>query len=209
MIIVFDFDKTLINEDSLFGYYKQVYGQTPMFIIKRYILFLFAVLYKIKLINNTQLKRVGVGFFLKGKSVKEIMYHANEYAKKLRLNEIHNEYFLKHLNNDDQCFVVSAGLHEYISRLYASKFVLASKLAYRDGIVCGLESNLYGKNKVIELKKLGYNEVDILYTDSFADKPLMAIAKKVCVVKRGEIIYQFVKKGLFINNLIYLISYAL
>ena len=147
-----------------------------------------------KLINNTQLKRIGVSLFLKGKSIEEIMNHANEYAKKLQLNEIHNECYLKYHNSNHQCLIVSAGLHEYIARLFSSELVIASKLAYRDGNVCGLKTNLYGKHKVMELKKLGYNEVDILYTDSFADKPLMAIAKKVYIVKRGQIVSQFVSK---------------
>jgi phosphoserine phosphatase len=192
-MIVFDFDKTLINKDSLFGFYKQVHGQTLLFDIKSYFLILCAFFYKIKLINNTQLKHIGVNLFLKGRSLKEIVQHADEYAKKLKLNEIHEQYFVNHQNNNEKCLIVSAGLYEYISRLYSSELVLASKLAYRDGIVCGLESNLYGKKKEVVLKKLGYNEIDILYTDSFVDKPLMAIAKKVYVVERGKIIYQFTK----------------
>lgn len=192
-MIVFDFDKTLINEDSLFGFYKQVHGQTPLFDIKRYFFILCAFFYRIKLINNTQLKLIGVNLFLKGRSLKEIVQHSDEYAKKLKLNEIHKQYFVKHQNNNDKCLIVSAGLHEYISRLYSSELVVASKLAYRDGIVCGLESNLYGEMKVIELKRLGFNQINILYTDSFVDKPLMAIAKKVYFVKRGKIIFQFTK----------------
>jgi HAD superfamily phosphoserine phosphatase-like hydrolase len=195
VIVVFDFDKTLINEDSLFGFYKQVHGDTGLLKIKRYFLLMCALLYKMKLLNNTQLKRFGVYLFLSGKSEIEIMQCAQDYAKKLHLNDIHQDYFLKHQKNQHQCFVVSAGFSEYISMLYPEELVLASKLAYRNGAVIGIESNLYGKNKVAKLRQLGYNEIDVLYTDSFADKPLMTIAKQVFIVKQGKVVNEIAKQN--------------
>jgi phosphoserine phosphatase len=81
MIAVFDFDRTLINKDSLFGFYKLMDGENRFFRLKRYILLIAAVAYKLKLFSNTSLKKIGVYLFLKGKSKSEIDLRSAEYAR--------------------------------------------------------------------------------------------------------------------------------
>ena len=50
----------------------------------------------------------------------------------------------------------------------------------------GLKKNLYASAKNKELLKHGIDHIDILYTDSFSDKPLMDISDKVFLIKNGN-----------------------
>lgn len=188
MIAVFDFDRTLINKDSLFGFYKIMDAENRFFTLKRYILLMAAVAYKLKLFSNTQLKKIGVLLFLKGKSKHEIDLRCAEYAKSLLLNDIYNSAFCTLKDKGLDCIVVSAGYLEYLCHVLPKEKVYGSSLKYAGGKVVGVQENLYSKNKVDKLHKLGMERCEVLFTDSFADKPLMDIAKCVFLVKDGRVI---------------------
>jgi HAD superfamily phosphoserine phosphatase-like hydrolase len=192
MIVAFDFDKTLIDHDSLFGFYKRVHGDSSMFKIKRYCLLFFAVLYKLGILSNTRLKQIGVDLFVQGTAQDKIESLASSYAKDLQLNAIYTDFFLLHKKQNHHCLVVSAGFLEYIQKCFPDDVVLASELAYNKGAVSGIKTNLYGMEKVHKLQKLGFDKIDVFYTDSYADKPLMEISKKVCIVKKGKVVDEFV-----------------
>ena len=65
--------------------------------------------------------------------------------------------------------------------------MLAAKLEYTNGVVSGLQQNAYGQQKVELLNKHGINRVDIFYTDSFSDGPVMDISTVVYLVKNNGI----------------------
>ena len=188
MIAAFDFDRTLINKDSLFGFYKAIDGNSSFFKAKRYILLLAAVAYKLKLFSNTRLKKIGVQLFLKGKSKLEIDLLSAEYAKTLTLNNIYYSDFCSLQKQGFECLVISAGYSEYLLHLFPNIKVLASGLKYVNEKVVGVEENLYGINKVLKLKKIGLDSIDVFYTDRFADKPLMDFSNSVVLVKDGKVV---------------------
>lgn len=185
MTIVFDFDKTLTYEDTLLGFYKIVNKNDLIFSIKRLLLLIAAIVYKFKLINNDTLKKFGIFLFLKGKEKNTIKQKSKEYSKKIKLNKIYNNDF--QLYNKDDIILVSASFEDYLKPIFPDINILSSKIDYTiNDKVKGLKKNVYSSVKNKELLKHGIDHIDILYTDSFSDKPLMDIADKVFLIKNGN-----------------------
>ena len=187
MIVVFDFDKTLTNKDTLFGFYSKANKRNFLFFSKRVILIFFAILFKMKLISNDRLKWVGIYLFLKGKTRTEMQNTGKKYAQTIQLNKVYEDVFLK--TPRENRIIVSASLEEYLKPLFGGERIFASNLLYRDEKVIGLNRNMYRDRKKEQLKRVGTEKIDVLYTDSFADKPLMEISDKVFLVS-GERIFQ-------------------
>lgn len=184
-MIVFDFDKTLTNKDTLFGFYRQADQSSPFFGVKRILFIFIGIASKFKLLNNYQLKVCGVKLFLQGKSKDLIEKAAVAYAKKIQLNNVFEEQYLCCLKN--KRLIISASFEDYIKILLADEKILASQLEYKYGLVSGIKLNLFGKEKNVALLKDGVDKIDILYTDSYSDKPLMSISTKVYLVGNGKI----------------------
>ncbi len=182
---VFDFDKTLIDKDTLFGFYRFVASKAPFFSLKRLILRAAAVVYKMGMLSNDDLKALGIRLFLKGKTRESIEQAGKEYAQTLSLNEIYNAFY-KDLDSQLK-IVISASFEEYLKFVFPQERVLGSKLSYKDGRVKGLALNMYGPNKRQALKEVGILKVDQFFTDSYADRPLMEISSLVYLIKNGKV----------------------
>ena len=199
MIIIFDFDKTLTDYDTLLGFYRSASNSKGIFAFKKLIFSLFSLCYKLKIINNDVLKSIGIIFFLYGKQKKEILKIAKEYSKNIKLNKLYYNNFMDSINSN-KVLVVSASFEEYLIHLFPQDILIASQIKYSsNGRVVGLERNIYGEKKKIALAKNNIKNIDILYTDNLSDKPLMEISKTIYLIKNGEI---FLVK----NNLISLLK---
>lgn len=185
MKVIFDFDKTLTEKDTLFGFYKQVDGNNKLFTLKRIILLLFAFSFKLNIISNDMLKKIGVFMFLKGKTKREITMASIDYAKSIPLNNIYEKHYLSFLPQERM--IVSASFEEYLQHIFPNEIIIGSKLSFDSNKVSGIEINLYGYKKKHKLAQMGINSIQLFYTDSYADKPLMEISKKVLLVERKSI----------------------
>jgi phosphatidylglycerophosphatase C len=186
-VVVFDFDKTLSYKDTLFGFFYFVaqrrfsYGCVALKSTK----YLFvAILCKLKLVTNTQLKQYGIKCFLKNMKRIDILQLGKLYASSIRLNEVYKNEFFKYPNS----IVVSASFEEYLKPIFYNNPLLASKLMFdSQERVIGLLENCYSDHKVLLLKQLNIQSIDIFYTDSFSDKPLMDISEIVFLVKKNNL----------------------
>lgn len=183
---VFDFDKTLTNQDTLFGFYEFVAGEKRYFRFKKLLLILAAVFYKCKILNNDQLKSLGILFFLKGYGRKNLVLAAEGYANTVKLNQLYHEVYSKIPR--DQKIVISASPTIYLERIFPGQRVVGTELSFAGDVIKGLKVNMFGKAKSNFLKSTGVGEFDVLYTDSFADKPLMSMARRTFLVRNGEIL---------------------
>ena len=186
-MVIFDFDKTLINRDTLFGFYRAVDVHNPFFRLKRLLLLTFAFLYKFGLVSNSQLKRVGIALFLRGKSREYVESIGEKYAQELCLNRIYEERYLA--TPIEHRIVITASFSPYIRPLFEGNHVLCSELKYEKDRVIGLDFNCYSQNKVIAyFQKVVKHTIDEFYTDSIADLPLIKLSKQTHIVKNGRII---------------------
>jgi HAD superfamily phosphoserine phosphatase-like hydrolase len=184
-VIVFDFDKTLTEKDTLFDFYKSVSPSKLSFSIKYPLFLLVAIATKLGFISNYSLKKAGVRFYLYGIEKKQVEKIANAYSSQIALNEIYHKEFFKYAPDD--VLIMSASYEEYLKPLFLNYLVVGSKLRYDlNNRVDGIELNMYGKNKQKWLFDNGITEIDILYTDSISDKPLMDIAKTTILVKDNK-----------------------
>jgi phosphoserine phosphatase len=181
---IFDFDKTLTDYDTLFGFYREVCKNERFFFLKKNLLLLFGVLYKLNFISNTTLKRVGVSLFLKNKYRHCLSEHAEVYKKSIQLNQVYYSQFLRIRKTER--VIISASLVDYLVEIFPEEEVFGSRLRYVDEKVVGLKDNLYGEAKASLVNKLGW-KVGTVYTDSFSDKPLMDLAENVFLIKKGQI----------------------
>ncbi|MEL7221759.1 MAG: haloacid dehalogenase-like hydrolase [Bacteroidota bacterium] len=190
---VFDFDKTLTNQDTLFGFYREASRGDVFFGLKRLLLLGCAILYKINIINNDQLKQVGVYLFLNGKTKDAIAQAAIAYAQQMKLNDIYHNNYLS--TPPDERMIISASLEEYLSVVFPQERLLGSSLKYTAGKVSGLKQNMYKQQKATALQALNILRIEKVYTDSFSDQPLMEMAKEVALIKNGIIVKQWKPKS--------------
>lgn len=182
-LVVFDFDKTLTDRDTLFGFYREIDGRTPTFLLKRIVLLGTALAYKAGLISNDRLKSVGVWLFLRGKTTEQVESAARSYARKITLNQIYEEYY-RSLPRDER-LIISASLTVYLQERFPGEHVIGSTLSFEDGVVNRLAVNMYGEEKLRSLVAKGVDQCSRLFTDSFSDRPLMDMAKEVFLVRDG------------------------
>jgi len=184
MIMVFDFDKTLTYRDTLFGFYRIANKSDISYYIKRVLLLMAAICYKLKLINNDRLKKTGISLFLKGKGKDFIDEKAKMYAATIKLNSIYYNDYLKYPIKDRM--IVSASFIEYLKPLFPNDKILASSLLYSKlDKVIGLQENVYAEQKRVVLADNEIDHIDILYTDSYSDKALMKISDKIFLINNG------------------------
>lgn len=184
MTAVFDFDKTLTYHDTLVGFYKVVNKPGFKYYLKRTLLIIAAICYKLKIIDNNKLKKIGVRLFLKGKDKSYIDEKAIAYAGTIKLNEIYYNDYQKYSIKDR--IIVSASLMEYLKPLFPKDKILSSSLLYSQSQkVIGLNDNFYAEQKLLALSKNGIERIDTLYTDSYSDRSLMQISDNVFLINKG------------------------
>ncbi|MDH3378185.1 MAG: haloacid dehalogenase-like hydrolase [Gammaproteobacteria bacterium] len=181
---VFDFDKTLTDRDTLFGFYRTAAGGDPLFGLKRVLLIAAGVLYKTGLVNNRTLKHVGIYLFLKGKTRDELEIAARRYCEQIELNDIYLNHYQK-ING--QKWIVSASPEIYLRHLFPGDQVAGTTFTFSGNKVMGLETNMFGQEKKRFLGEKGITHIHKLYTDSMADKSLMDISEDVYIVNKGHI----------------------
>jgi phosphoserine phosphatase len=191
-MIVFDFDKTLIDKDTLFGFYKAVHGDDLKFKIKRIILLVGAILYKLKIITNDSLKKLGIALFLNKKSQKDIEKVSENYVQKLKLNSIYHNIYLSFPK--EKRIIISASPEIYLNKLFPEENILGTILEFKKTKV-KLKLNCYSHNKLSRYNEI-YSKypIEAVYSDSYSDKPLFEQSKEVNIIKRGSIIANFINK---------------
>lgn len=190
-MIIFDFDKTLINKDSLFGFYKAVHGNNTNFKIKRVLLLIGAILYKLKIISNDGLKRLGIFLFLNDQNQKDIEKSSQLYVQTLVLNSLYYDIFLNYPK--EKRIIISASPEIYLKKMFPDEKVLGTVLDFKTSKV-RLKLNCYKHNKLLRYKQNYPNiPVEAVYSDSYSDKPLFEISNEYHIVKDGNISKTFKK----------------
>ena len=186
-IIVFDFDKTLTKNDTIFGFYLYVTKKNLLFPCKIVLYVIIILLSKLKLINNTSLKKLGVLFFLSGLDIDFLKDKSKSYISQIKYNFLFEEFYFDDPNLN--ILIVSASYEIYLKHIFPKNVrVIGSKLSVAKGKVCGLNSNCYSENKLISLKNQGITNIHTFFTDNFSDKPLASIAERINLVKKNKII---------------------
>ena len=184
-LYVFDFDKTLTNKDTLFGYYRTVSRDEKWFQVKRGLIIIAGVIYKVGFIDNDQLKELGFRLFLKNKEIEKLETAAREYSKSISFNLIYKKYYQD--KTKENKIVISASPEIYLKYIFDKENFAGSVIRFKNGKADNLELNMFGKKKKRYLQNKGIHSIKELYTDSYTDSPLMEIAENVYLVEGEKI----------------------
>lgn len=182
-VIVFDFDKTLTQKDTVLGFLLAT-SDKGFIPVRRLVFLFFSVLHKFRLISNDRLKHAGIGLFLKSMEESIVKKSAAVYSKGILLNNIYTTEFVAKY---PRAIIATASYEDYVRPLFKDNLLLAAKLEFKDGKISGLKQNAFGPQKVKLLNEQGINNIDIFYTDSYNDKALMDISTTVYLVKNDNI----------------------
>lgn len=182
-IAAFDFDGTIIKNDSLWSFLKFT-TKFHELILGLAILSPVLVLYKLRMFSNWKAKQILFSYFFKGMPLEEF----NRYCVKFKSNitrSVNNDAIdkiLVHKKNKDEVLIVSASIENWIipwAESYDLNIVLATKIEIdKNGCLTGkfLTANCYGKEKVARLLEFYPNKNDYTlyaYGDSRGDKELL------------------------------------
>lgn len=183
-VTVFDFDKTLTDRDTLFGFYKAVGDSKYLIRLKQMLLISAGIFYKAGVIKNTTLKKIGIALFLRGKTKDQLETAAQIYASQINLNGIYYDHYQKTVGDK---WIVSASPEIYLKHIFPGEKVAGTTLKFHDRKVVGLGVNMFGCEKKRFLKEKGVHHISEFYTDSMSDRALMEMAETVYIIKNGTI----------------------
>jgi phosphoserine phosphatase len=203
-LIVFDFDKTLIRKDSfrLFCRMHSTYAQ-------RFVFVALGILVKIKLLSNSNYKRIVLGSIFKG--VQDIASSVSgEFIDSLNknLNPKVIERLAKHLSEDDTSITVMSAspdfyLNDFIKNISSKITVFGTLYDRKTG---RLIKNLHGTEKKKKLQELINSmkpEFVHVYTDGAADLGIIELSDRVTLINPDYFIKRKVLKSFSPVELIY------
>ncbi|MFZ8805670.1 MAG: methyltransferase domain-containing protein [Candidatus Calescibacterium sp.] len=207
-VIIFDFDGTIIKDDS-FSLILNFMAKANFF--KKIKLFLWSKMYGYRIIDNTKFKSITTGTILKGSSTDQLKHLCTKIAVDLINRNRINLQVLQDLieyassNNNSHIIILSATpvevvsfiMHEIIKRLYPEfltvfrdkiKFIGSTFKWNRNNKLEGLLENCYQGEKKDKLIRMGILECHTFYTDSLTDdQSIVEISANVFVVQSDKI----------------------
>jgi len=184
-VIVFDFDKTLTEKDTVFGFFWHASQPGVRRVLSAFIYWFRIVCAKLGVTTLERAKAYGVRKFLGQLTEAELDVAAASYAKSIVLNWLYREDFQLY---SEQAWVVSASPQSYLKYLFNPERLLATELSFDgNGHPSGIRRHCHGQQKVEMLRAIGITRIDRLYTDNKSDSPLAQIADETYFIS-GETI---------------------
>lgn len=186
-LVLFDFDGTITNKDSLFVFTRFAKGNFRFFFSMLY-LALPMVLQKINLLTAQHTKEVFLAHFFRNKNYadfKNLCFQFKEQALSSIIRPKALSAILSHKQAGDRILIVSASPQDWIIP-WATQFgieVLATQLEIQDdrltGRIIGKNCNGIEKvNRISQHVKLSDYKQVIAYGDSAGDHQMFELARK-------------------------------
>lgn len=186
-VIIFDFDKTLTNRDTLSGFYALISKEKSFRPFRHVLYFITEVGYFLKIFGNDTLKKVGVRLFLKGISFECYQDYCQIYAARIQMNTNVINLLKNRQKQGYEVWILSASFEDYI-KCTLNVNVEASKLRVKSGKIVGLDINNYGRRKKSFLLSHFKNRaIKEFYTDHISDFAAASLSESVFMVS-GNII---------------------
>jgi len=184
-INVYDFDKTIYAGDVSFDFYKFCLVKNPA-LLKYLPVQIYALcLYILDIQTKTQTKQALFSFL-------RSIDNADDLVNKFW--NTHNRKLYKHLVAEGRTknIIATASpefLVNYVENTFADITVIGTKMNPKNGHITG--KNCYGNEKVSRLNHLygrGGYIINICYSDSLSDRPLLELSKRPGLVRRGVVL---------------------
>lgn len=190
-VVVFDFDKTLSRYDTVLPFFVFCASRNGFRSVLLPVYFLLKVFSKVGLITVKKEKELGLQLLCPRRYV-DFQEYARKYALKVKsegLNHVYSNEFIRHKNAGDRVVIASASFVEYLQHIFPDELVIGSECSVGyDGRISGLLSHPYKEAKAQALRQAGVEVVDVFYTDSVTDMPVVEMSHTVKWVKNGVVI---------------------
>lgn len=179
---VFDFDNTLYDGESLVDFFEFLCDKKDELRKYKKLVKIMLKLYEMNMLPTSLIKKE------LNKHKNDVSFNTNnidKYVNEFWDKNKHklNKDLIKLINKDD--LIITASLDVLLNPIrkeLKTKHIISSiaNIEKKDiDFIC------YKENKVLKYKELYKEElIDVLYTDSYADKPLMDISKKVILIDK-------------------------
>lgn len=186
-LVLFDFDGTLTNKDTLFVFIRYYHG-TLKFLAGFVWLSPMLVAFKLGLIKNHVAKQKVLQHFFRGVDLETFNARCDTFAREVvpgLLRPKARQTLEQHLQAGDTVAVVSASPENWVrawSQTYSIP-CLATRLKTEDAVLTGelLGTNCYGPEKVVRVKEAfsleQFSEI-IAYGDSSGDTEMLSLANQ-------------------------------
>lgn len=190
-LIVFDFDKTLIYEDSLTVVFKQRIQQKSLFFVGFY--FLLKALSKLGLISVRYEKELSIRMIY-GSNLELFFADCETAMDRLTWTPI-LKMLRKHIEERDVVVVISATAEYLLWHIFKDLPVrcIGTLFVKSKCGKLGIRQHPYGRNKRIILESNGVKEIDEMYYDSKSDEFLIPLCRNWNKVYKGQVINHFEK----------------
>jgi phosphoserine phosphatase len=181
-MIVFDFDKTLTYEDTTLSFFCHGLNTIPrVFISSQY--YVLAFLVKMHFIEVLTLKSILLKWRFKNIEKNQWEKHCKDFAATIKTNLLYAQTDWTAI----KLLIISAGFKDVLQHLFPhSVDVFASTVKCENGKWL-IEDHLYRSRKREVLIENGIQEIDEFYTDSWHDRSVMEMAKKIYWVKGDQV----------------------
>lgn len=185
-IIVFDFDRTLTNYDTLTTFFLFCIKKKPIKLILLPVYLLFKILAKLKILSIKKEKELSF-FILAPKDNSGFMEYCFLFSKSLKLNKI-KSIFDNEINLGNRVIILSASPEQYLKHIFPFVEVIGTTFNLKNSKIVSIDRHPYGKAKLLALHEIGVFEFDSFYYDSKSDEELLPICKDSFLIKNGIII---------------------
>ena len=180
---VYDFDKTIYKGDSTYDFYRFCLNRRPVILVEIPVVFLYAILFTLRLCSITVFKEKFFRFLRHLDSVDELV---TEFWEANRENIA--DFYRTGSREDD--VVISASpefLLRPVCRILKIDNLIASRVDKNTGLYDG--ENCWGEEKLKRLREeLPDVSVGDFYSDSISDAPLAGAAEKAFIVQHDRLI---------------------
>jgi hypothetical protein len=185
-IIVFDFDKTLTNKDTILLFFIFCCRKNPWLYFATPILFFNKILSKIKWISIQKEKEIGMCIFCPS-NMDDFKETCINYSKTIKLNNIVNQ-LNKEYSLQNNVIIASASFQYYIQPLFPHIPVIGTLVNTSDnGKIKNISQHPFQAEKWKTLSDYGINYIDEFYTDGHNDNIICDHAKIVHWICNGKI----------------------
>lgn len=183
-VVVFDFDGTLTNYDTLARFfYEQIKLQKRLWLYA--LLFVLKVSSKLKITSIAFEKETLLNVLFRGNQTKMQLAFC-DFAMHIQTNELGNLPNLK-LAEGARVIILSASPTEYIKMVYPHCEVIGLEYEVTNNEI-KVTRHPYGEEKKRSLLNMGIKQIDEFYYDSKSDEAVLSLAVEGYKVNRGIIV---------------------
>lgn len=183
-VVVFDFDGTLTNYDTLAKFFsEQIKVQKRAWL--HALMFLLKVSSKIKLTSIAFEKETMLNILFRGNQTK-MQLAFSDFAKHIQTNEL-CDLPNKKLAEDNRVIILSASPTEYIKMVYPGCEVIGLEYEVTNKKL-KVTRHPYGEEKRRILLNMGIKQIDEFFYDSKSDEAVLPIVVEGFKVKQGIIV---------------------